>query len=114
LKRLYNFGIGIRGAESQFPPEKIRFWLEDPLKLPDATVTNETTYKGYDMTQNGRTVIAEVVYNDADLSEAIKQGEPKVIREYLNSLDNHLTLIDHAILKVQRGEISIEDVLHRI
>lgn len=114
LKKLYNFDIGIRGAESRFPPEKIRFWLEDPLKLPDTTVTNETTYKGYDMTPNGRTVIAEVVYNDADLSEVIKQGEPKVIREYLNSLDNHLTLIDHAILKVQRGEISIEDVLHRI
>jgi len=25
LKKLYNFDIGIRGAESQFPPEKIRF-----------------------------------------------------------------------------------------
>lgn len=115
IKRLANFGIGIKknGIKTETAPN-IKYWLEDPLKLPDTSVTTDRVYKGYDMTESGRTAIAEVVYNDAELSEVIKKEEPTIIRDYLNKLPNHLSIIDHAILKVQRGEISIEDVLRRI
>ena len=115
IKRLANFGIGIkRNGTSLVNNPNIKYWLEDPVKLPNSSIVTDTIYKGYNMTENGRTAIAEVVYNDAELSEVIKKGEPTVIRDYLNSLPNHLSMIDHAILKVQRGEISIEDVLRRI
>lgn len=85
--------------------------IKQPCMLPDGTVTDENTYKGYDMTANGRTVVAEVVNNNADFMRVLRKKDPSIIRQYLNSKKNHITLTDHAIMKVNRGEVSLFDIM---
>lgn len=85
--------------------------VRNPYFAPDGTKTNELAFKGYDMSENGRTVIAEVVANDAEFIRVLRKEDPIIIREYLDTRENHITLVDHAIKKVNRGEISLLDVM---
>ena len=119
VKKMQYYGICIEGMDNS-QTANCKYTLRNPVKLPNPYITNDTVYRGYDMTENGRTVVAEVVYNDADFSKLITKADPVSMRNYLNSMSayngsgHHLTLVDHAIEKVQQGLISITDVIKRI
>jgi type II secretory ATPase GspE/PulE/Tfp pilus assembly ATPase PilB-like protein len=83
---------------------------------PDATDLSKGYYGGYDMSKNGRTVIAEVVTQTDELRKLIEsKAEPSKIREYLRNLElanprQHISMISHAVKKMNEGLISIKDV----
>ncbi|MEM3422941.1 MAG: ATPase, T2SS/T4P/T4SS family [Conexivisphaerales archaeon] len=95
---------------------------------PNASDLSKGYYKGYDMTKNGRTVIAEVVPKTDELRKLIEsEAEASEIRKYLKELEkktttyevsegktvlvhSHISMISHAIKKINQGIISIVDV----
>lgn len=84
--------------------------IKEPAVLANHKATGNGYYKGYDMSPDGRTVIAEVLYVDNGVKEIIKNESSHEIRSYLDTLNNHLTMAKHAAIKIQRGEIDPRDV----
>jgi len=89
---------------------------KDFITAPNGSVIDPKAgvYKGYDMSQNGRTVIAEVIANNSDFIRVLRKKDPFIIRDYLDRLPNHVTLIKHAFEKVNRGEIYLNDIIKYI
>ncbi|MEM3827598.1 MAG: ATPase, T2SS/T4P/T4SS family [Conexivisphaerales archaeon] len=95
---------------------------------PNANDLAKGYYKGYDMSKNGRTVIAEVVRVDDNMRKMIENNaDPSEIRKYLRDLEQktqtyylddgttvinhtHISMIMQAIKKINQGLISIKDV----
>jgi type II secretory ATPase GspE/PulE/Tfp pilus assembly ATPase PilB-like protein len=96
------------------PDEWSYFYVES--YYPDDTKTDikQGYYKGYDMSKNGRTVIAEVVEVDEGLKAIIgANGEAQDIRKYLTKLQKeqkHISMLLHAVQKMNRGIISLADI----
>jgi type IV pilus assembly protein PilB len=106
-KRFEEKGIPIVESEEE---SKVPYAIVEPVLFPNVKASGTDYFAGYDMTQNGRTVIGEVVYSDEEFSEILKQS-PEEIRAYLNNKEGHYTMIQHAASKIRTGDISIKDVL---
>jgi len=82
---------------------------DELFSMANPRATGDGFYKGYIERGNSRTVVAEVAYVNDALKEIIKGGDAKDIRKYLNTLDGHVSLAQHAAMKAREGEIDIRD-----